>query len=200
MANPHDGYIAAVIGHCPNDEAEMIARCERLLPTVIDDSAYWQMLLAAWVANGNEMAPVGPRWLALFLSTRRNRLRAMKQAQRKVWHAMPRTVQLWRAGDPADPEVTPLSWTTSRLVAHHFGRVWRLPVVQRLAYRHEIAFYTDRRLEAEAIIIPGDPLTPSHLRPLQSAWYPDTAPPPSNAALQAHALRVALPGPRLRGG
>lgn len=187
MANEAGGQAFERLIAAESDHIATLEVCEAELPTLADDSTYWQLLLAAWTMQGREEAPYGERWLRLFQADRRNRKRGMKAAQRKVFNAFPQQVAIWRADAPED---TCLSWTTSRVVAHHFGRLWKRPVLHRLAYRHEIAFYTDRRLEAEAIIIPGDPQIPSYLRGQVSAAVLDTAPPPTEAAIARHRMMV----------
>lgn len=148
MSNRTDSAIAAAVIRVEGNAAALIDVLERELPLVQDDSAYWSILLAAWMKNGR--AEYQDRYRALMLSRRRNRRRAMKHASRAVYDRLPTRVRVWRAVAPGEDPDRSLSWTLdpARIRELYPDR----PIVERVVPRRCIAFYTDRRGEREVVI------------------------------------------------
>lgn len=132
-----------------HDPDRLIDACERILPEMASDSAYWQVLLACWVRNGVHRH--ADRWRALFESTRRNRARGMKKADRRAWRALPPIVVAWRALVPGEDPDRAFSWTIDHAVVERLYR--GRTVVRREFPRERVAFLVRRRRESEIIVL-----------------------------------------------
>lgn len=149
MANPQDSVILDELIRLHYDPAALIEAAERLLPDIRDDSIYWQLLLTVYVDNGR-LEDV-ERWRRLFQAKRRNRMRAMKKADRKAWRALPDPVTCYRAVALGEDPSKALSWS---LNLDFLQTVYpNRRIVSATIPKARVAFYVNRRREGEIIVL-----------------------------------------------
>lgn len=149
MANATDAAIVVEMGKVQHLPDRCIDTLERLAPQIVDDSFYWLMVLTSWVGAGEPY--LQERYRVLFSEKgRRNRIRAMKRGSLAIWRKLPDPIIAYHAVEHDDPDVDrAIAWTLDPAVARKFGDV----VVCRSFPKRVVPFYTDRRAEAEVIVL-----------------------------------------------
>jgi len=139
--------------HADGYDLAVLETCERFLPLVSDDSRYWNILAAAWIAGGSSV--YAERWATLFRASRPKRERLMKGADRRTHARIPKRVTAYRGCREGEDADRCLAWSLSLSVAERFATMYGTGVVEvRTFPRERVLVYWTRRGEGEIIVLP----------------------------------------------